>query len=94
MSLSVATRSVDVATLSVVRINNLASFGNCFNGSKVGVSTSEHVHQSSGNSSHVEPRQPIKKWNQTNQSKLFECFNIFHYKILSLVKKLYHGNEI
>nr|DAS47398.1 MAG TPA: hypothetical protein [Caudoviricetes sp.] len=94
MILSITTRSVDVATLGVVCVDDLTSFDNCFNGSKVGVSTSERVHQSSGNSSHVEPRQPIKKWNQTNQSKLFECFNIFHYKILSLVKKLYHGNEI
>nr|DAQ53581.1 MAG TPA: hypothetical protein [Caudoviricetes sp.] len=94
MILSITTRSIDVAALSVVRINNLASFGNCFNGPKVGVSTGKRVHQPSSNSSHVEPWQPIKKWNQTDQSKLFECFNIFHYKILSLVKKLYHGNEI
>jgi len=94
MSLSVATRSVDVATLSVVRINNLASFSNCLDRAKVGISTSKRVHQSSSNFSHIEPWQPIKKWNQANQSKLFECFNIFHYKILSLVQKLYHGNEI
>nr|DAE00494.1 MAG TPA: hypothetical protein [Siphoviridae sp. ctg2r17] len=94
MILSITTRSVDVATLSVVRINNFTGFGNCLDRAKVGISTSKRVHQSSSNSSHVEPWQPIKKWNQANQSKLFECFNIFHYKILSLVKKLYHGNEI
>ena len=94
MILSVATRSVDVATLSVVRINNLASFGNCLDRSKIGISTSKRIHQSSSYPSHVEPWQPIKARNQANQSKLFECFNIFHYKILSLVKKLYHGNEI
>nr|DAJ35206.1 MAG TPA: hypothetical protein [Bacteriophage sp.]DAN89511.1 MAG TPA: hypothetical protein [Caudoviricetes sp.] len=94
MILSITTRSINISALGVVCVDDLTSFGNCFNRPKVSVSTSKRVHQSSSNSSHVEPWQPIKKWNQTNQSKLFECFNIFHYKILSLVKKLYHGNEI
>ena len=94
MSLSVAMRSVDVATLGVVCVDDLTSFGNCLDRSKIGISTSKRIHQSSSYPSHVEPWQPIKARNQANQSKLFECFNIFHYKILSLVKKLYHGNEI
>ena len=94
MSLSVATRSVDVATLSVVRINNLASFKQRNHRANPAPAYRSGIYQALADFSNIKPWQTAEQWDKPNTSKYSKSLYVFHYKILSLVQKLYHGNEI
>ena len=94
MSLSVATRSVDVATLSVVYVDDLTSLKQCNHRANPAPAYRSGIYQALADFSNIKPWQTAEQWDKPNTSKYSKSLYVFHYKILSLVQKLYHGNEL